>query len=303
MAENSLQQIVENPLEKGVRQQKWASIIGLNPSKGARSPILWNATFRSLSVCGRMIALDVKPENLTRLMTVLEADANYIGGAVAAPYKELIADHLGVNHLTPEAAAIGAVNCLFRDNVGRLSATNTDGEGALNSLVATSGSLQNRRILLLGSGGTARSVAAYFARSLGPAGKLVISARNWDRACELGVKHSVVCANWPPQRKWIEECDLLVNCTSVGSGDQFGLCPLDLQLLEHLPPNTLVFDVIYQPPETALLAACRELGFKTLNGAGMNLEQAVLGFYNTLRGSISIDQIRTSMIEATRYLK
>ena len=64
------------------------AIIGENPSKGARSPKLWNACFRKLKVKEKMIPIDIRRENFKNTFKRLMNNKNYLGGAVAVPYKE-----------------------------------------------------------------------------------------------------------------------------------------------------------------------------------------------------------------------
>ena len=92
---------------------KFAAILGLTPSKGARSPQLWNAAFTAASIDAAMVPMDVTPENLAGLVAALKADKRYIGGAVAVPHKQEIAKLL--DRLEPEAERIGAVNAIYRD--------------------------------------------------------------------------------------------------------------------------------------------------------------------------------------------
>ena len=116
---------------------KFAAILGFSPSKGARSPLLWNKAFEMHGSESKMIPLDVEEKNIGKVLELLDANVNFIGGAIAVPHKETIAKYLlslDPKRLSPEARDIGAVNCLFRNNKGELCATNTDGEGATRSL-------------------------------------------------------------------------------------------------------------------------------------------------------------------------
>ena len=82
--------------------KKFAAIIGLNPSNGARSPLLWNAAYSYYNVDTRMLPLDVTANNLTKLLYELERNVDFIGGALTIPYKENAVNWLGGN-ITDEA--------------------------------------------------------------------------------------------------------------------------------------------------------------------------------------------------------
>jgi shikimate dehydrogenase len=73
----------------------FAAILGANPSRGARSPLLWNAAFQAHGVDAEMLPLDVSAEGLIPLLDVLDATPTFIGGAIAVPHKEAVARWLG----------------------------------------------------------------------------------------------------------------------------------------------------------------------------------------------------------------
>ena len=163
---------------------KYSAIIGEKPSKGARSPILWNKAYDLYKCDIKMHPFDVANENdLENLMSFLVKDKNFIGGAVAVPYKTKIAKILKKN-LTNETAKIKAVNCLFRDDNGNLFGTNTDGEASIISLSKNGFSFDKKKILILGNGGVAKAVIAYVSSAIGKNGELIVSRRspNYDES-------------------------------------------------------------------------------------------------------------------------
>jgi shikimate dehydrogenase len=54
--------------------------------------------------------------------------------------------------------------------------------------------------------------------------------------------------------------------------------PLSAELLARLPPNALVFDMVYAPPETALLRMAQARGLRVAMGLEMLLEQGAAAF-------------------------
>ena len=144
-----ISELVENKIDFE-KLGLYAAIIGETPSKGARSPLLWNAAFKAHDLDQSMIPFDVNQKNIFQLLNELNDDKNFVGGAVAVPYKETVAQWLG-GAITPEAKKIGAVNCLFRGNDGQLMGTNTDGEAARITYEDKFGSLNGKSILILGS--------------------------------------------------------------------------------------------------------------------------------------------------------
>ena len=72
--------------------------------------------------------------------------------------------------------------------------------------------------------------------------------------------------------------DLLVNCTSLGMTGEFD----SLNFVDFLSKDTAVCDLVYNPPETAILRRAKELGCPTMNGRGMLICQAVLALEHFL---------------------
>lgn len=290
-----MQDFLDN--DPSITTAKFAAILGLTPSKGARSPLLWNAAFKAGGIDAAMVPMDVTPENLAGLVTALKADKRYIGGAVAVPHKQKIARLL--DRLEPEAERIGAVNAIYRDG-DELVGANTDGAGALSQIAAALPDLDSRKAVLIGLGGAGIAVAAYLA---GAVKELVVANRTEAKAEEAATKLGahVSSATLPLTAALLADCGVLVNCTSAGYQDGDAGTPLGTDadaLIAALPVGALVYDIIYQPAETPLmkLAAAREL--KTQNGLGMNLDQAVIAFQKANPGALSIDAVRDAMRNA-----
>lgn len=282
-----------------IETASYAAIIGGSPSKGARSPLLWNAAFTEAGMDCAMVPLDTDEEGLPGLMAALADDPRYIGGAVTMPLKESIAPHLA--RLEPEADRIGAINAIYRGEGGVLTGANTDGDGALRELDRlTGGTLAERQALLIGCGGAGVAVAAYL---VGRVGGLKLANRTADRteavATRLGGGTTV--AGWPITSTDLEGIDLVINATSVGHASGTPASPLGTDtdsLLATLPAHTIVYDIVYQPAETPLLAAARARGLVTENGLGMNLEQAVIAFEKAVPEALSADRLRAVMSSA-----
>ena len=81
-------------------------------------------------------------------------------------------------------------------------------------------------------------------------------------------------ARWEEVGGLLSSASLLVNTTSLGMTGK----PPVMVNLSGLPPSAVVADVVYAPLETALLAAARDRGLRTVDGLGMLLHQAVRGF-------------------------
>lgn len=294
-------------------QEPFVGIVGESPSKGAKSPLLWNAAYAALGKSTRMIPLDSTPGNLGAIVEGLKKDPLYRGGAVTMPYKSDLVDYL--DELEDEAAAIGAINCIYRRGENLVGA-NTDGAGAVRSLKRR-GDWQGKTALVIGLGGAGLAVATFVGFELGKSGKLIVSNRTRSKSEALAEKLSPrtqteVC-EWTDIDARLSEVDLLVNCTNLGfehsqagafvspwtplagggsgiraASKQEAFAAEDVAIQRHwkqvseqlarLRLNTLVYDIIYQPVTTPLLFLAGQIGRKTLGGSEMNLEQAIIGF-------------------------
>lgn len=274
----------------------FAVIVGANPSKGTRSVVLWNAAFKAHGIDVAMLPFDVSDLRLPKLLDVLERNPHCLGGAVAMPHKGAVARWLK-DRKSREAVDIGAVNNFFRDHNGGLAGTNTDGEGAIRSFESRFGGPAGRRVLVLGLGGAGKAVAAFFRRAVGPAGQLFLSSRSLAGRDVA----QILSATWQP---WAElplllpHVDVLINCTSVGTGDQTGQSPLSEHEISLLPSSAAVFDVIYQPSPSALLHMAARRALAVMDGVDMNLEQAVLAYGYTAPAPLGVSVTRQAMVDA-----
>ena len=290
---NNFNKIINNNVSLN-NLDKFAAIIGSQPSKGARSPILWNSAFKAHDLNYLMVPLDVEKDNLLRLLDSLNYDKNFIGGAITAPHKINVAEWLG-NKITKEAEKIGAVNSLYRNEKGELTGTNTDGEAAVVSFEKKYKEIKNKFFLILGCGGAGKAVAAYFSYRL-KNGKLYVASRNEKDKNYVKSLMNSQWIHWSEIVKFLNEVNVVINCTSLGFGNQENFSPINKEDLTKLKKDVIVYDIIYQPNYTRLLNFSKELGLKTLNGLEMNFEQAVLA-YNYALPEKNIDKTKKAMKE------
>ncbi len=140
---------------------------------------------------------------------------------------------------------IQSVNTLRREG-GRWLGFNTDVTGFLTPLQSAM-PLPGIRATILGAGGAARSVSV----ALASAGvKVTIAARRIEQAREVAAFTGAAAGVWPPEpASW----DLLVNATPVGTAPHRDQSPLPEDYLFHR--GGVVYDLVYNPPLTQLLAA------------------------------------------------
>jgi shikimate dehydrogenase len=247
-----------------------------------------NAGIAALGLDWRYLAFDVRPEELAPAIAGAKA-MRFLGLNLTVPHK-LLAVPL-VDCLDATAANWGAVNTIrfeARDAAGawsplaelddlpedaavRAHGFNTDAEAIARSLAEDlEVRLPGARVLLLGAGGAGRTAALKLA-SEGVAGLWLVNrtaAKAEAVAREIREHYPAVQTNvgYPPGA-----VDLLLNATSQGlkPGDEL---PLETARFKF-SQATAVYDMIYRPAETPLLAAAKAAGCRTANGLGMLLYQ------------------------------
>jgi 3-dehydroquinate dehydratase / shikimate dehydrogenase len=193
------------------------------------------------------------------------------GASVTVPLKQEVLPFCA--KLDDAAGATGAVNTLLRSGPG-WRGLNTDVEGFRDDLLVAYGrGLWGRGALVLGAGGAARAVV----HALRQAGADVyVWARRNEQASELCTAlGGTAVANVGDIGRGL---DLAINTTPCGmaghAGPEVAMPFEDLQ--PRLAHDALVYDLIYEPDETALMQAALDAGFDACNGLGMLQRQADL---------------------------
>ncbi|QDH17632.1 shikimate dehydrogenase [Swingsia samuiensis] len=247
---------------------KLAGVMGW-PVGHSRSPMLHNYWCRINGVNGAYLPLPTQPEHFSAALKGLMA-AGFRGVNVTIPHKE--AAMRLCDDLTDTAKRAGAVNTVFFEN-GRIIGECTDGTGFCENLIAHGVKIQGR-VMILGAGGAARAVAAAL---LDRGCEVVIANRTLERAEALTAAmqggEAVSWYDWPAL---LSGCSLLVNATSLGmeGGSEFDWLPL----LSQAGPHLCVADIVYTPRETPFLMAAQSKRLKTVDGLGMLIYQARVGF-------------------------
>jgi shikimate dehydrogenase len=262
-----------------------------HPVAHSRSPMIHGYWLRTLGIAGAYDFKDLTPEAFPDFVTHLAANG-YVGGNVTIPHKE--AAYRLVERRDEAAEAVGAVNTIWLENE-RLRGGNSDTHGFVANLDdrAPGWDAPGGTAVVLGAGGAARS-AAYTLMKRGLSVALVNRTR--QRAEDLAAHYG------PPVRAYGDEAlprllagaDLLVNCTSLGMTGKPAL-QIDLGPLK---PSAVVYDVVYVPLETALLAAARARGHRTVDGLGMLLQQAGFGFRKWFGGEPKVTTELRELIAA-----
>lgn len=264
----------------GEAQRDWHlfAVLG-NPVAHSRSPEYHNSRF--LADRRRAIYIPLRVSDFSRFPALAE-QLNLRGASVTVPHKESALKLASPGNDAALLRRVGAANTLLRGADGTWRAENTDIPGFLDPLEERMTSLEGVRTAVIGAGGTARSVVAALRERTSD---LHIFNRTVARAAGILEEMEL-----PPSRAYsladLESWqgapfDLVVQTTSVGMQEDDPVPGYSFRGTET------VYDIIYTPPETPLLARARAAGCRTINGQAMFERQAELQ-YSLFTGLIDV---------------
>ena len=252
-----------------------------HPIKHSVSPPMHNAALADLARTDARFAdwkysrFEIHPDDLPRALELLHAK-KFRGVNLTVPHKIIAFDR--VAEIDAAARPLGAVNTLRWTERG-WHGFNTDGYGLASAVRETLGrELAGAHIILLGAGGAARG-AAVECLQRGCASLAIANRTKENLDALLALLAPIAIAAkiplfgfspaGPPSVALAKEGALVINATSSGLRAD-DVVPIDLAAL---PRPAAVFDMIYNPPQTALLRAAAALGVRHANGLAMLVHQ------------------------------
>lgn len=276
------------------------------------SPKIHAAALQACGLRGSYLPFTIYPNDKDGLQALLHRlrTGDLHGLNATIPHKQTVIEYL--DELTPTAQAIGAVNTLYlRD--GKLIGDNTDAPGFLTDLhnflsespspvlgeglrarekSATVKSpspalgeglgVREKSAIVLGAGGSARAVVYAL---LTDGWNVTLAARRLEQAQHLASSFPNYCLpitslDFRPSTFDLDfrpsTFNLLVNTTPLGMTPDIETSPLPKNAV--LSPDTIVYDLVYNPRETKLMRQAKAQGCRTVSGLGMLIEQAALAF-------------------------
>ena len=250
-----------------------AGIFGY-PIRHSISPPMHQAAFDHAGIDATYEAWETHPDDLANGVLSLRDD-RCLGANVTVPHKQAVIEHL--DEVDDLASRIGAVNTIINSN-GRLLGANTDADSFITSLEVWGGlDPAGLDAVLVGAGGAARAAAHALADS--GVGSLTIANRTLDRAqslaaeiAALGVDARAIGLSNTEFGAVCSRADLLVNSTSVGMlhGPAEDASPVPEGAIA---PGCVVYDMVYNPPDTPLLRAAENAGARVVGGLPMLVYQ------------------------------
>lgn len=195
-------------------------------------------------------------EKIEDVVELMDRTENLVGFNVTIPYKQQIIPYL--DELDADAAEVGAVNVVkisIKDGKRHLKGFNSDIYGFYNSIKPLINPDIHKKALILGTGGASKAVKTMLAK--------------------LGIEYKIVSRTAKDGQLTYADLDkdimadykVIVNCSPLGTFPNVDTCP-DIPY-QHLTPDHLAFDLVYNPEETLFLKKAKKQGATVKNGLEM----------------------------------
>ena len=247
------------------------------PIDHSLSPLMHNASMKSLNFDGIYLALNINPDDVVETLPVMKK-MGFKGINLTIPHKEIVYSHLET--LDESAKLFKSVNTiLFEDD--EIKGFNTDGYGFLKALGSSFGKeIDNDKVFILGCGGAGRTVALQSTKSKAES----IWLADIDEEKILKLKDEILSLdptmkidyslNLDEQIDGCKDSNLIIQASPVGMKEnEKSLFPS-----AAFHNNQRVFDLIYMYPETSFMKNAKQSGAEVANGLGMLLYQGEKAF-------------------------
>jgi shikimate dehydrogenase len=269
------------------------------PVEHSLSPPMHNAALRHLGLDWVYVPFAVPPDRVAEAAAGVRG-LGLVGLNVTIPHKAAVLPYL--DEAAPEVWLLGACNTLVNQE-GHLRGENTDVAGFRRSVEESGRSLERRRVVVIGAGGSARAVA--LAALQAAAVEVTVVNRGLARAEELVALLAPVAGPTPlralalsdPETPGaVREAEILVDCTSVGMYPRHEVPPVVPG--EWLHSGQLVCDLTYNPRRTSLLRAAVAAGAEPLEGTGMLVHQGALSLEYWTGKPAPVEVMRKALLKA-----
>jgi len=272
-------------LDAGCDKPARLAVIG-HPVAHSASPQMHQPALDAAGIAARYIRLDIEPGQVGEAFARMRA-LGFIGCNVTVPHK--LDAMAACDEVHPDARVLGAVNTICFDGE-KILGFNTDGPGFARAIEDDfQVHFESLRVAIIGAGGGAGGAIATQA-CLSGVRKLVLVNRTVEKLGPLADRLMGICPRSEIVALSFDDssladqclgCDLIVNTSSVG------LKPGDPSILPAacLKPEHLVYDTIYKPAVTPLLALADATGCRTANGLSMLIHQGALAFQQWFPGT------------------
>lgn len=269
-----------------------------------KTPKIWNTLYNHFDLKIKMAMLVCDSKQTESVAGAFKADSKYVGGGAGVGFKDELPKFL--DELDPLAEAIQSVNVIKKLPNGNLRGYNTDGLGYRESLLELMAGINKipsqSKIVMLGAGGTGNAVAFALAEKFG---EIVILNRSVDKAKALAEKVNAyvgktICRFGGEDliEKEVLDAVVILNVSTkgaTGSLEQYSalapaVLPATIENIQEnisksekvfwsLRPDVVISDIVLRNDDSPFLAMAKKLGFTTLDGLPMVLNQGVEAFW------------------------
>ena len=271
------------------------AVIG-NPIAHSLSPAIHNAAFAELDLDFIYVACRV--EDVKNALAGMRALGNFRGMSVTIPHKIQAMKY--VDEITAADRSIGSINTVIKEK-GKLVGLGTDGPGALKAMGDAGVKIDGKNILMLGSGGAARAISFTLALNTKP-GQLTILDIDEGMLKQLTTDlkagtDALITSGLLTQTSLaqaMEHADIILHCTPVGMHPNTNASLIPDRFFRS---GQVVFDIVYTPFETKLIADAKSRGLQVIYGVEMFINQAVLQFERFSGVNAPVDVMRGVVME------
>jgi shikimate dehydrogenase len=275
---------------------KLVGLIG-HPIKHTYSPFIHNVAFELKKLDYIYLPFDVPSSTLKTAVKGMVA-LGIKGFNVTIPHKENILQQM--HNVSEEASIVGSINTVVND-LGKLNGYNTDVNGVYETLLPYKEEIIGNDVCVVGAGGAARAVIYTLIRHFKPTTIYLVN-RTEQRAESLKnyfidkmrFDNFKTKELFPPDLVEVfQNSKLIVNATSVG------MFPDSDDIITNLENSfnkeQIVFDLVYNPPQTQLLKLAASKGATALDGIKMLVYQAAKSFELWTGEEMPVDQLHKSL--------
>jgi shikimate dehydrogenase len=256
---------------------KFSGLIGAPVGQSVGQDI-YSKIFKMHGINSRYFAIDLHRENLEEFFEF--AREEMLGFNITAPYKETSVGLVDtVDHIV---SATGSTN-LVKNIDGRLTGYNSDYYGYLLLLKNNRIELDGKKVVIMGTGGAARTVA-YAVKTNYNADISIVS-----RTPGTEVIPGIISSGYDN----IKEYDILINCTPLGMHPDKRMAITE----EKIYKGITGIDIVYNPQETPFLKAVKLKGGKSVNGSDMFIGQGMETLKKLYNISVPYSEFRTIFYE------
>ena len=271
---------------------KIVGVIG-HPIKHSLSPMMHNYAFNKESLDFVYLPFDIASINLQdalKGMVVL----GIAGFNLTIPHKERIVEYL--DELSDSAKIVNAVNTVVNEN-GKLHGYNTDVNGIIKTLENYKDDIAGKTVSVIGAGGAARAVIYALINNfnvkkiniINRTGEKAESLKDYFSSKMLFEKIKTYELVPPDVTEVLAKSKLIVNASSIGMLPEEDDSPTTIP--ESFNKKQIVFDLVYNPRKTKLLALAESQGATILNGLKMFVEQGAKAFELWTNEKMEIEKI------------